>query len=193
MNEETGKKELVKTGTKMRVESEFGFEPSLLVEMERVKNGAKLIHRATVLGDRFGLVDGKSKDNPTYGFFAPHVQQLKPGAHAPIDTSIKTAVDVDEDGNADWQREKKQRAILCEEIQGELLRYYPGQKTEDKQGKLDIIEMAFNTRSWTKVEGLDSSVLREGLQKIRQELSLRFGPQQAGLDLAGAEAGQEAV
>jgi hypothetical protein len=35
--DEEGKKELRKLGTKMKAEGEFGFEPSLLLEMERVK------------------------------------------------------------------------------------------------------------------------------------------------------------
>ncbi len=33
--DEEGARELVKTGTKMKVETEFGFEPSLVIEMER--------------------------------------------------------------------------------------------------------------------------------------------------------------
>lgn len=34
---EKGEKEIIKTGTKMRVESDFGYEPSLLFEMERIQ------------------------------------------------------------------------------------------------------------------------------------------------------------
>src|SRR3972149_3091524 len=56
-NEETGKMQSVKTGVKMKTEGEFGFEPSLLVLMEAVqtdKGPRRIIHRATVMGDRFG-------------------------------------------------------------------------------------------------------------------------------------------
>src|SRR5436190_444371 len=64
-DQETGRKELVKTGIKMRVESNFGFEPSLLVEMEREQlpdgdGGFKIVHRATILGDRFAVLDAQS-------------------------------------------------------------------------------------------------------------------------------------
>src|SRR5881394_711897 len=53
-NDETGRRELVQAGTKMKVEGEFGFEPSLLVEMEREQipdgqGGFKITHRATIL------------------------------------------------------------------------------------------------------------------------------------------------
>jgi hypothetical protein len=168
-NEETGKRELVKTGIKMKTESEFGFEPSLLVEMERVQelsDGKRaIIHRATVLGDRFGVIDAKQGDNPDFAFFAPHVELLTPGAHAPVDTEARSEVPVDDDG---WPKEKRERAILCEEIQGVILTMYPGQTTADKTGKSDLLNKLFKTRSWTKVESLDSKLLRAGLEEARR-------------------------
>jgi hypothetical protein len=126
LNEETGRKELVKTGIKMKTEGEFGFEPSLLVEMEREqlpdgKGGFRLQRRGTVLGDRFGVIDGATTLDPTFDFFTPHLALLKPGAHAPIDTAVKSDVGVDDEGNDGWSRERKTRTILCEEIQGELV------------------------------------------------------------------------
>lgn len=174
-NEETNKRELVKTGVKMKTEGEFGFEPSLLVEMERSqKLGEKteIVHRATIIGDRFGVIDGAQRDNPTFDFFKPHIAKLTPGAHAPIDTEIKTDLGVDQDGDAQWQREKRERTILCEEIQGELLRHWPGQTKEEKTAKLEAIEKAFGTRSWTKVESKISIMdLRNGLKALKGTLN----------------------
>jgi len=175
-NEETNKKELIKTGIKMKTEGEFGFEPSLLVEMERVQklgDKTEFLHRATVIGDRFGVVDGAQRDNPTFDFFKPHVMKLTPGAHAPIDTEIKTDLGVDQDGDAQWQREKRERTILCEEIQGELLRHWPGQTKEEKQAKLEAIEKAFGTRSWTRVESKVSIMdLRNGLKVLKGDTAI---------------------
>src|SRR5262249_49054911 len=72
-NEETGKKELVKPGIKMKTGGEFGFDPPLLRERERPRvpgaGARRIVHRATVLGDRFGLIDGRQGDNPTFEFF----------------------------------------------------------------------------------------------------------------------------
>jgi hypothetical protein len=176
-NDETGKKELLKTGLKMKTEGEFGFEPSLLIHMERTAkfedgklDASSYYHRASVLKDRFGLIDGHECDDPTFDFFAPHVMALTPGAYAPIDTAIKTDMGVRDDGDTEWQYERRQRTILCEEVQGELSRIYPGQTAKEKKAKLDLIDEAFKTRSWTKVETLGSNMLRDGLALIREKI-----------------------
>ena len=164
-------KDLVKTGIKMKTEGEFGFEPSLLVEMERVQelgDKTKIIHRATVLGDRFAVLDGMQADNPTVDFFAPHLDCLSPGAHQVVDTAVKSDPQVTEDGDSAWNRERKTRAILCEEIEGEMVRAWPGQTKDEKQAKLSALERAFGTRSWTAIEGMESDKLREGLTAIRE-------------------------
>lgn len=172
-NEETGKSELIKSGIKMKVENEFGFEPSLLVEMERdqeVKDGVRrLVRRATVLKDRFGVIDATVGVNPTFDFFKPHIELLTPGAHAPVDTEVRTNVPpVEDDG---WPKEKRDRVILCEEIQGLLLKVFPGQTTREKSQKAAILENIFGTRSWTKVESMQSSTLRAGLGELREAVS----------------------
>jgi len=175
-NEESGRKELIKAGTKMKVEGEFGFEPSLLVEMERDqvpdgKGGFKLIHTATVLGDRFGILDGAVQENPTFEFFQPHVAMLRAGAHAPVDTTTKTATGADVEGG-EWEKEKRQRTILCEEIQGTIVSKYPGQTAEEKKQKADLLQQVLGTRSWTKVENMQSDALRVGLEKLNQVLGI---------------------
>jgi len=183
VNEDTQRKELIKTGIKMKTESEFGFEPSLLVEMQREQSmESKISRRAIVLKDRFGLVDGNSVEfiklsdankemDAVYKFFKLHIDALVQGGHAPIDTSIKSDLDVNEEGNADWQREKRDRTIYAEEIQGLLLKHYPSMSAADKAAKCDLLEMVFNTRSWTKIENMNSDTLKEGLALLRANLS----------------------
>lgn len=164
-------KDLVKTGVKMKTEGEFGFEPSLLVEMERVQvmtDQTRILHRATVIGDRFNVIDAQWADNPTFEFFRPHIDCLVPGAHAPIDTETKSDLGVNEDGDSHFYRERKARTIICEEIQGELLRKWPGQTGPEKSAKIEALEAAFGTRSWTAVESMDSTKLRAGLAALRQ-------------------------
>jgi hypothetical protein len=173
-NEESGRKELIKTGVKMKTEGEFGFEPSLLVEMEQIQDltgeYTKVLHRAVVIGDRFGKIDGQVCDNPGFAFFKPHIEMLTPGAHAPIDTRNKTVQSLVDDGNSEWNHEKRQRQIFCEEIQGLMIEKWPGQTADEKSAKLALIETVFGTRSWTKVEGLDSEVLKAGLETVRKTL-----------------------
>jgi hypothetical protein len=180
-----GRKELVKTGTKMKTETEFGFEPSLLVEMAREReDGEKKRNRrvATVLKDRFSVLDGSEFRFPSSSnhkknldavlkAFEGHLALLNPGAHAGIDAETKTAMDVDSEGDDGWMREKRQREIFCEEIQGELMAVYPGQSAAEKKAKADLINELFGTRSWTKVENTRSDMLKEGLDKLRIRLT----------------------
>lgn len=172
-DDDSGKKDLVKTGIKMKTEGEFGFEPSLLTLMERIpvlgdnkRPTGAVIRRATILKDRFGVIDAAQEDNPTFDFFRPHLALLNPGAHAPVAVDGQSDFGMTEDGDS-WAREKRERAILCEEITGELLRVWPGQTVAEKTAKAESIERAFGTRSWTAVESMRSDRLREGLEIIR--------------------------
>lgn len=175
-NVETGRKELIKAGTKMKTETEFGFEPSLLVEMERDQvpdgqGGFKLTHIATVIGDRFGVLDGKTETNPSFEFFMPHIAMLRAGAHAPVNTTGKTATGADIEGG-DFDKERKQRTIYCEEIQGAIVSKYPGQSAEEKKVKAELLQAVFGTRSWTRVESMNSADLRDGLERLRKHLGI---------------------
>jgi hypothetical protein len=187
--DESGKKELVKTGVKMKAEGEFGYEPSLLIEMQRrqVDDGSgnfNIERRARILKDRFNTIDGnESKGNPTFDFFRPHVERLRPDAHQPIDTTSRTHFDVDASGDDDWARERRERAILCEEIQGVLVSVYPSQSAADKKAKGEALERFFCTRSWTKLtDATHSSVLRSGLESLRGTLALDAEPMPAWAD-----------
>ncbi len=166
-------KDLVKTGIKMKTEGEFGFEPSLLFQMERVQLGGdgkimkKIAHRCTVLKDRFGVLDGKECDDPTFAFFKPFVDLLTPGSHAAVATGGQTDMGVGEAGDAEWSRERKTRTIYCEEIQGLLTAAFPGQSADDKKAKATIIFRLFGTYSWTAVESCESGKLKAGLDAMQ--------------------------
>lgn len=186
INDETGRKELIKTGTKMKTETEFGFEPSLLVEMEgeQKRNGTiEVIHRAVVLGDRFGEMDGKTIVFKSLGdkqkelaevakFFAPHLNNLVPGAHAPIDTEIKTDMPVDEQGQDEWAIERKQREILAEEIKGEFVKAgLSGTGKDETKKRIELMEEIFGTTSWTYISEKTASIkMRDGLEALRIRL-----------------------
>jgi hypothetical protein len=82
-NDERQKYEVVVTDTKMRTEKELAYQPSLLVELERVSlrqmkgsekgERGKLrrgwTHRATVIKDRTDAMNGVQIDNPTFESF----------------------------------------------------------------------------------------------------------------------------
>jgi len=190
-DEETGKKKLEKAGVRMKTETEFGYEPSLLFRMSLdrrlVKGKPDNVRKALVLKDRFMNLDGQegvfpnTKDikaamGAVQKFFAPHLERLKPGNHAPVDTTLKTQFNVDDStGETEWQKERRNRQILSEEIQGELVAAYPGQGAQDKATKAELLFHVFNTRSWTQVENLPSVKLREGLKKMREQIAKMKG------------------
>lgn len=170
--DDEGDKQLVKTGKKMKTEGEFGFEPSLLIDMERIqrnvreKGDSTITHRATVIGDRFDVIDGKVCDNPTFEFFKPYIDLLKPGAHAAVDTKTQTNFGITDEGVTEERYNKKRRVILCEEIQGLLVAGWPGQSAAEKKSKLEAIHRVFETRSWSAVEGSDVPTLKTGFDAL---------------------------
>lgn len=219
VEEEDGTMRLVKEGVKMKTEGEFGFEPSLLIEMEAVqrldstlpqgaqdagdakaagkrKRGTKskgkidqkriLAHRATVLKDRFGgeglngmqclFTDARGKErvfDQVLKFFKPHFELLHPADHTKVDTTAKTSFGVDTNGDAQWAREKKQRAIFSEEVRQILAKHIPGQTDKAKNERADLMFKYFSTRSWTAVsKDTSSERLRGGLALMRKDFNI---------------------
>lgn len=166
-----GKKQLVKTNTKMKTEGELGFEPSLLIEMERRdRQDGTIQHVAIVKKDRFALIDGKIFTNPTGETFSPHMNALDLGKFDPptIDVTDKTANTLNSDGNSEWAAMMQERKIIIEEIEGDLTSAYPGQAATDKKAKVDLIEAAFGTKSWTALEREHRTYTVERLREGRK-------------------------
>lgn len=173
VEDEEGVKELKKTGTKMRAETEMGYEPSLLVEMETVRTsartGANWIHRAWVIKDRFDVIDGKYFDNPGFDSFLPHIKSLNLGGkHRAIDQD-RDSQEIFKDNNTGESKFRKIK-ILTEKVQNALYRAFPSSKTEDKIGRLDLLKKAFDTDSWTDVCSMRREDLEIGLKIIESEI-----------------------
>jgi hypothetical protein len=173
--DDEGNLESVKAGVKMKTESEFAFEHALLIEMARIQredNGVHtVIHRANVLKDKFpGCLDGQQADDPDFSFFLPHVARLRPSGHRPIDVSVKTDHGV-LGGDRSWYREKQDRTILAEEIDGELEAAHPGQTAAAKSARAELLHRVFGTYSKTAIaESTHSERLRRGLAELRSIL-----------------------
>jgi hypothetical protein len=168
VNEETGKKELNKAGTKMKTQSDMAYEPSFLAEMARVQSmegGVQKITRVmTVLKDRFRLLDGQQFEQPTFETILPHVRMLTPGANNAVDVSRKTEIAVSE-GDGQIHAERHRQAVYCEELSGLLTSVWPGQSAEEKKLKTDLVFELFGTRSWEAIQRIPSDKLKEGLTK----------------------------
>jgi hypothetical protein len=164
-----GKREIQKTNVKMKAEGETGYEPSLLIQMEKHREDNKTWRTAFIVKDRSTLIDGKTFENPTFKDFLPHINYLNLcGNHVGIDTTRDNSELFSDDGSFRWERDKRQKEIALDEISELLAKHIPGQSAEAKKTKGDLIEEAFGTRSWEKVKTLkliDCSNARDLLWK----------------------------
>lgn len=178
--DEDGQAKLEKTGTKMKAETEFGYEPSLLIEMERVQEGGdgskigqRIIHRAHILKDRTDVLDGKSIDNPTFKDFLPAIQPLNLGGeHFALDTKTTSEEMFDKEGRPDWQIKEQQKLIILEEMKALVDQNFPSTSKEEKVARISLMTFAFKTASRTKIESRPLEELREGFEKVKAVLSV---------------------
>lgn len=181
----TGKKELISTGTRMATEKELGYEPSLLIEMIADRDGGKIVNTALVQKDRSDKLNGAEIRMPTYESFRAHFAALNIGGE-----HFGSMQDRDSQGmfheadEAGWDKEKRQREIYSEEIQGLLTKRWPGQSAAEKAAKMDALEAVLGTRSWTKVESTHSDKLQAAYHELRHYI--------ASLDAQEAETKQAA-
>jgi hypothetical protein len=172
--DDSGKRQLEKTGVKMRAETEFGYEPSLLVLMERETDpdSKRVTRTAHILKDRSTLIDGKAFSNPGFKDFLPHVRFLNiGGAHIGVDTSRSSERDIPADAGRD--KERIYRRIVIDEIQSLLVEHFPGQTASEKRTKQTLLREHF-AASWTEIEELMSlPALRAGYDSLHQKLERR--------------------
>jgi len=192
---EDGTKDLVKTDIKMKVETEFGFEPSLVVLMERTneskegikehmgktdrkskeakqmhkpESGSRWIHRAYVLKDRTDTINGQQFDYPKFDDFLPHFHALNIGGqHLGVDTARTSEDRFDKEGRPQWKADKDRATIALEEIKAEIDKFFPGSTALEKKAKIALAEKVFGTASGTKIEGMSYLILEQGLKRIR--------------------------
>lgn len=178
--DEDGQAKLEKTGTKMKAETEFGYEPSFLIEMQRIqedtdgsKIGQKIIHRAHILKDRSDVLDGNTFDDPTFKDFLPAIEFLNLGGeHFALDTKTTSEDMFDSEGKPDWQIREQQKQIVLEEIKGLVDQNFPSTTKEEKIARLSLMTFVFKTGSRTKIESMGLEELKEGFEKIKAVLSV---------------------
>lgn len=188
--DDDGNKTLVKLGSKMKSETEAGYEPSLLIEMEgfrpveapRSRKRGAILHRAHVLKDRWRSLNGRTFEWPdindykpggyrkAFGDFAPHWNQLAlaKGVQRAVDAERSSVELFDTNGQTVQQKRLTRVQIVCEEIQATLgTTLWPGQDAKSKAMKLAAIQSLFGTRSWTAVENKPLEVLEGGLTVLQ--------------------------
>lgn len=166
--DEDGKKELFKSGIKMKVEGETAYEPDLLVLMSRredvVGHDKRVWREATVIKDRSTLIDSKTFENPTFDHFEPAIDYIleHPSPKPAVEQPATALFESDEDK----KQYAIQRDILIEKIEAEMVSAWPGSSAEAKRAKVEALQEAFGTKSWTEVSKLGVAALQGGLEKL---------------------------
>ncbi|QOY96366.1 AAA family ATPase [Massilia sp. UMI-21] len=175
-NEENGKKELEKTGVKMKAETETGYEPSILVLMERQMEfeTKRQIRRAYILKERFNVIDGSEFVNPTFRDFLPHIELLNlGGAQLGVDTSRNSDGIIPELGSAhDWKYREEQRQIYLEKIQNLMTEHgISGRSQDGKEKVIALLKKHFQTTAWREVESYKLDEIKTGFDSLHLELN----------------------
>lgn len=166
-NDETHKKEFIKSGVKMKLAGETPFEPDLNIWMQleqEIVNGKLTQWReAQVLKDRSNIIDGEVFKNPTYDNFKPVIEYIKGIDKGTISKETDTT---NLAPSEEYTTKKIDKKILLEKIYGELENAYPGTGKEERIKKSAVKKSVFGTFSDTEIENLYSDALEAGLNTI---------------------------
>jgi len=188
--DDDGKMDLRKTGTRMAAEKEFGFEPGLVLENERFTKiqweenpkAKGFIYTITVLKDRWpdSAIVGKqfafdpekrNGDNPVFEALLPHISRLNLGGEQMgLDVS-RTSESMFPDGQGDYERKRKEKAIILEAMEAFIPFAIPGSTATEKKRKQELIQIGFGTMSWTSVKERCLPELRAGFRSIVNEIN----------------------
>lgn len=168
--DENGKRQIYKSGIKMKVEGETAYEPDMLVLMERFENlldeQKEVYRQATVIKDRSTLLDGKVIRNPTYADFAPAIDYLLDEA---VEKSTSAETPNDYDNDEERRDYVKRRDIALETIEATMVKHgYAGTSAAAKLHKVAALEKAFGTASWTAIKGLNPDKLIDGIAVLNE-------------------------
>ena len=188
---EDGEVEKVKLGTKMRGDSDAGYEPNLLIEMERVekfkrekvskRKQGEIDHVARVLKDRRMILNGRSfswKDLNEYqaGDYKRVFEALRQHFDVPVvAASPATAVSsrssadlfVAPQGESAFAERARRITIAIEELKAGLEILWPGGTDNAKSCRVAALEALFSTRSMSAVEHKTPDAVEAGVQVLK--------------------------
>jgi hypothetical protein len=187
-NEETGKREINKVGTRMKTEGEMAFEPSLLIEMVAEQNLQKstLSRIAYVRKDRFMVTDGKEFNFPSIGnepyedklervwaAFSPHVMLLNWGSqHRGVDTTRTSDASIPGTARPEHKKRSEEKEILMEKTQNLFTKHgFSGQSKDGKTAIMGMLSECYGTDSWKQIEfNYSLEQVRDGFDKLHIKL-----------------------
>lgn len=185
------------TGSKMKAEGDFGYEPNLLFEMvgERVrmtpegpakgkkryaKHGGTYVHHAYVLKDRTrnlqgkefawqNLNDYKKGDwKKVFDCFQPHFKFFNIGGAQKALTASPSTELFDANGNSEYYQRRRRKDVALEEIESTMTLLWPGKDAKSTRIKILVIKKLFDTGSWTKVTQMQPEEIETGLARLQE-------------------------
>lgn len=174
VNERTKKREIFKSGIKMKVEGETAYEPDILILMERfesvLEEKKEVWREATVLKDRSALLDGKTFKNPTYSDFAPAIDLVlaDPGTGGARrgESSAGSLFQTHEEEERKRAEMRKRKEVALDKTKEEMRARWEGSTAEAKKAKTEALEQCFGTKSWKEVETFSAEAIETGLVKM---------------------------
>lgn len=168
-NEETNKREIYKSGIKMKAETETAFEPDILVLMQKkqdlISDKPTITRDALIVKDRTTQIDGKSFVNPTFEDFFPAVKVLLDGTLRELHGV--NIPDTFEEFENKFSRIAKEREIMVAEIEGCFQLMGLGTGAKDKQTKAWTLNQVYGVNSIEMLEKKNNSVIKEGMNKLK--------------------------
>lgn len=166
---EDGKREIYKSGIKMKAETETAFEPDILVLMQKVTDlisENKTIYReAMIVKDRTTRIDGKTFKNPKFDDFYPAVKVLLDGTLREVHG--QTIPDTFEEFENKYSEIGKEKERIKAELEGCFELMGLGTGAADKQIKAWTLSQVFGLNSIEMVERKNLAIMREGLTIIQ--------------------------
>lgn len=163
------KKEIHKSGIKMKAEGETAFEPDILILMEKKKdllgNVKKIWREATILKDRTNTIDGETIKNPSFEAFEPAINLLLDGVCKDIDADQPQDLFQHED--TDYIAQRKKREGLIDEIEGCFSLMELGTGKEEKLYKAAILKAVFAVTSTKSLENINLDTLEGGFTTVK--------------------------
>lgn len=171
VDENTGKREIVKSGVRMKAEGETAYEPDLLLRFERFEellgNDKEIYRECTVVKDRSDQLDGKVFRDPSYEDFAPVVEFLltNPAPDGDNETRPNDDLLAREEDNSEERREAKAQR---ERIDNMLDTVAAGTSGDAKTLRLALKEYAFyGETSDTAIHRMSLDQLNEAHDRLK--------------------------
>lgn len=155
-NEETHKKEFIKTGVKMKLAGETPFETDLNIWMdlnqEIIDSKPHVWREAQILKDRSGLIDGMTFKNPTFKDFKPVVEFILSVPIGDVKGTSNTS-NLASSEDYSYMDKKDNKEIFLDKIKNLFAKHdLDGTAKENQKLRIKINELIFGTASKVEIE-----------------------------------------